>query len=117
MTSIYGTSMYAYQPPEDEHEVAVRANWNRMALQFIRAAIADHPLKCYMEFTTEEIADRAIEQGFPAPGHPRWWGPVIQKAQADGLIQQARIATLVGLEPLTRLTRSKHRSPVWEPAV
>jgi len=116
MTSVYGTNMYAYQPPEDPHAVAVRENWNRVALQFVRV-LAARPAKAFMDYTTEEIAEHAIAEGNPAPGHPRWWGPVIQKAVAAGILRQASIYGLAGAVPLTRLTNSKHRSPVWEPAV
>ncbi len=113
----YRAEPFSYEERESPRDVAVRDGWNKMALQFIRAAVASHPQKRFMEFTTEEIGQRARDEGFPAPGHPRWWGPVVQKAQAEGIIRQATVHTLAGPEPLTRLTKSKHRSPVWEPVI
>jgi hypothetical protein len=96
---------------DQDKDAAIRENWIRMALQYLRVHCAKNPLDM---FTAEEISKKAFEDCIPDPGSLRAWGPVFQRAKREGLIRQA-VHHVTGHQ-YRSLTGSKHRSPLWEPA-
>lgn len=99
---------------EQEKERAIKENWIRLAVQFLRVfMIRERAVSNCVLFTAEDVAKAAFEDCIPDPGSLRAWGPVFQRAKREGLIQQAR-NEITGAEYRV-LTGSKHRSPLWEP--
>lgn len=88
---------------------AVKENWNRMALQFMRVTKL-RQRDNYTRFTAEDIARLAVAAGIPPATSVRSWGPVFQRAKREGMIEQATYKGIAFTAP----TSSKHRSPVWQ---
>jgi len=87
-----------------QQSAAAKANWLRMATQFIRAN-----KRVLIQFTVEDLAALWYKRDMPAPQDTRNWGLVIQRAKREGII---RPFTIHG-DVVTDLTRAGHRTTVW----
>ena len=114
--SIYGTRDHAFVDADvQEKQDALRLNWLRLMEQFIR--IMRHSTHVdgtreSVEFTAEDLETVAFNtRDIPRPADSRWLGSLFQRAKRDGLIRQVQ-SDYIG-EPVTVLTKSRHRSPLW----
>lgn len=78
-------------------ERSAGAEWQRLALGYLREFLSRHDAP----FMAEDVREWAEERGLPAPPNEKAWGPLMQRARRDGIVRPCGYG----------LANSSHRSP------